>query len=172
MRKEQAEDGESVEQAVFCMNGGESETSYAKNSDLQRAVMFSAGHILKESVIDIFNIFSSSKCLAIADLGCGTGPNALLAVSDIVNIVCRTRDDMGHKSPNSFLLFLNDLPSNDFNTIFRTLAGMFRRDQCFVMAVPGSFQGRLFPCKSLHFVHSSYCLHWLSQVSPFLRICI
>ncbi|CAM8915928.1 unnamed protein product [Rhodiola kirilowii] len=162
----EAEDGEKVEQ-VLCMNGGESETSYAKNSNLQRAVMFSARHILKESVIDVFNIFSSSKCLAVADLGCGTGPNALLAVSNIVNIVCRTRDDMGHKSPNSFLLFLNDLPSNDFNTIFKSLAGFngfFRRDQCFVMAVPGSFHGRLFPCKSLNFVHSSYCLHWLSQV--------
>ncbi|CAM8878759.1 unnamed protein product [Rhodiola kirilowii] len=131
-----AEDGEKVEQ-VLCMKGGESEASYAKNSDLQRADMFSARHILKESVIDVFNICSSSKCLAVADLGCATGPNALLAISDIVNIVCKTRDDMGHKSPNSFLLFLNDLPSNDFNTIFRSLAdfdGLFGRDQCFVMA--------------------------------------
>ncbi|CAN1805461.1 Salicylate carboxymethyltransferase, partial [Linum perenne] len=29
--------------------------------------------------------------------------------------------------------------------------------------VPGSFYGRLFPEGSLHLVHSSYSLHWLSQ---------
>ncbi|CAM8914070.1 unnamed protein product [Rhodiola kirilowii] len=159
------EDGQKVEH-VLCMNGGESETSYAKNSDLQRAVMSSARHILMESTIDVCNTFSSSKCLAVADLGCGTGPNALLAISDVVNIVCRTFDDMGHESP-SFLVSLSDLPSNDFNTIFGSLAGFdgpFRRDRCFVMAVPGSFHGRLFPCKSLHIVHSSYALQFLSQV--------
>ncbi|MCL7047158.1 hypothetical protein MKW94_001458 [Papaver nudicaule] len=30
--------------------------------------------------------------------------------------------------------------------------------------MPGTFYGRLFPSNSLHFVHSSYSLHWLSQV--------
>ncbi|CAA3032622.1 SAM dependent carboxyl methyltransferase, partial [Olea europaea subsp. europaea] len=34
---------------------------------------------------------------------------------------------------------------------------------CFISCVPGSFYGRLFPKKSLHFVHSSSSLHWLSQ---------
>ncbi|OVA03328.1 SAM dependent carboxyl methyltransferase [Macleaya cordata] len=40
-----------------------------------------------------------------------------------------------------FLVFLNDLQGNDFNTIFR-----------------------LFPTDTLHFVHSSNSIHWLSQV--------
>ncbi|XP_075105112.1 salicylate carboxymethyltransferase-like isoform X1 [Nicotiana tabacum] len=35
---------------------------------------------------------------------------------------------------------------------------------CFVAGVAGSFYNRLFPSKSLHFVHSSYSLHWLSKV--------
>ncbi|KAJ0619761.1 putative methyltransferase [Helianthus annuus] len=30
--------------------------------------------------------------------------------------------------------------------------------------VPGSFYGRLFPDESLHLIHSSYSVHWLSQV--------
>jgi len=34
----------------------------------------------------------------------------------------------------------------------------------FFSGVPGSFYGRLFMKKSLHFLHSSYSLHWLSQV--------
>ncbi|XP_060181959.1 probable caffeine synthase MTL3 [Lycium barbarum] len=30
--------------------------------------------------------------------------------------------------------------------------------------MPGSFHGRLFPQNTIHLVHSSYSLHWLSQV--------
>ncbi|KAL0307798.1 UNVERIFIED_CONTAM: Salicylate carboxymethyltransferase [Sesamum angustifolium] len=36
--------------------------------------------------------------------------------------------------------------------------------QCFVYRAPGSFYGRLFAAKSLHFVHSSSSLMWLSKV--------
>ncbi|KAI7993394.1 Loganic acid O-methyltransferase [Camellia lanceoleosa] len=36
--------------------------------------------------------------------------------------------------------------------------------QYFAAAVPGSFHARLFPKASLHIVHSSYALHWLSKV--------
>ncbi|XP_069153311.1 S-adenosyl-L-methionine:benzoic acid/salicylic acid carboxyl methyltransferase 3-like isoform X2 [Solanum lycopersicum] len=32
------------------------------------------------------------------------------------------------------------------------------------LGVAGSFYTRLFPSNSLHFVHSSYSLHWLSQI--------
>ncbi|KAI3496624.1 hypothetical protein L1887_38994 [Cichorium endivia] len=35
---------------------------------------------------------------------------------------------------------------------------------CFVSAILGSFYGRLFPDESLHVVHASYVVHWLSQV--------
>jgi jasmonate O-methyltransferase len=35
---------------------------------------------------------------------------------------------------------------------------------CFFAGVPGSFYCRLFRAKSLHFVHSSYSLMWLSRV--------
>ncbi|XP_047306539.1 benzoate carboxyl methyltransferase-like, partial [Impatiens glandulifera] len=51
--------------------------------------------------------------------------------------------------------------TNDFNNIFSALP---IGSKCFVSGVPASFYGRLFASKSLHFVHSSFSLHWLSQV--------
>ncbi|XP_015868448.3 S-adenosyl-L-methionine:benzoic acid/salicylic acid carboxyl methyltransferase 1 isoform X2 [Ziziphus jujuba] len=69
-------------------------------------------------------------------------------------------------------VFLNDLPGNDFNTLFKSYKKLEEekggQDQgfgkCFISTVPGSFYGRLFPSNSLHFVHSSYSLMWLSKV--------
>lgn len=72
-----------------------------------------------------------------------------------------------------FEVALNDLFENDLNTIFKWLAPFYDKLKeekggkfvpCFISGVAGSFYGRLFRSKSLHFVHSSYCLHWTSRV--------
>uniref|UniRef100_A0A7N0T3E1 Uncharacterized protein n=1 Tax=Kalanchoe fedtschenkoi TaxID=63787 RepID=A0A7N0T3E1_KALFE len=160
-----------VEQ-VLCMKGGDGESSYAKNSDFQRTVQSTVKHILEEGIKDLYNTFLSGhnqyETLVVADLGCAMAPNALLAISNIVNIIGKSCDDSGRKSP-SFLVLLSDLPSNDFNFIFKSLGEFYalqRKEgrECFVAAAPGSFHSRLFPSKSIHFVHSSYALQWLSQV--------
>ncbi|KAK2978453.1 hypothetical protein RJ640_023711 [Escallonia rubra] len=59
-----------------------------------------------------------------------------------------------------FQVFFSDHASNDFNTLFSSLPPSRKY---FAAGVPGSFYGRLFP-RSLHLVHSSYALQWLSKV--------
>uniref|UniRef100_A0A7N0T3I2 Uncharacterized protein n=1 Tax=Kalanchoe fedtschenkoi TaxID=63787 RepID=A0A7N0T3I2_KALFE len=126
-REEDERDHNKVEQ-VLCMKGGDGETSYAKNSNLQRFVMSQASFMLEESVNELCStfLFGHNHCrtMIVADLGCTTGPNALFAVLNIINNVRKICDDLGQKSP-SFLLFLNDLPSNDFNNIFKSLSDFY-----------------------------------------------
>lgn len=117
------------------------------------------------------------ESMGIVDLGCSSGPNTLLLISEIMDVV---HSKLGSSSSSTeFRVFLNDLFSNDFNTVFMSLPAFYNElkedyfhkrsllgpsPNLFVSAVPGSFYGRLFPKKSLHLVHSSSSLHWLSQV--------
>lgn len=95
-------------------------------------------------------------------------------ISFLVDAIERKQKELRRKVPE-FQVFLNDLPGNDFNAIFQSLPEFYEKmreemggqgseSYCFIAAVPGSFYGRLFPVGSLHFVHSSYSVHWLSQV--------
>ncbi|KAJ9172750.1 hypothetical protein P3X46_015960 [Hevea brasiliensis] len=170
---------------VLRMNGGIGETSYAQNSLVQpdRLLNFTLNiyaakvismtrPITEEAITDLY-CGTFPKTLVIADLGCSSGPNTLFAVSEIIKVVEKLCGKLGRQSPE-YQVFLNDLPGNDFNTIFRSLPGFQERMKkqaeavtgpCFFNGVPGSFHGRLFPSNSLHFVHSSYSLQWLSQRS-------
>ncbi|KAJ1382870.1 SAM dependent carboxyl methyltransferase [Sesbania bispinosa] len=59
-------------------------------------------------------------------------------------------------------VFFNDLPSNDFNTLFSNLPPQQDREY-FAAGVLGSFYDRLFPECSIHFACTSYALHLLSK---------
>ncbi|CAN4122880.1 unnamed protein product [Withania somnifera] len=156
---------------VLHMNNGEGETSYAKNSNIQRKIISATNSRLKEAILNIMcNNKKVPEIIGVADLGSSSGPNTLMIVSEIIDIVDETCRKLGVSFPE-LRISLNDLPSNDFNEIFRSLPEFFQKvkqeqgaENCFVVGVPGSFYGRLFPRKSLHFVHSSSSLHWLSQV--------
>ena len=134
--------------------------------------MLKAKPILEESIIELYRS-SFPECLKLADFGCSSGPNTLLLVWEIMDIIHATCQRLNLKSP-MFQVFLNDLPGNDFNTIFRSLPSFYDKvnkekgcefGPCFIAGMPGTFYGRLFPKKFLHFVHSSYSLQWRSQVS-------
>ncbi|CAI0411126.1 unnamed protein product [Linum tenue] len=105
--------------------------------------------------------------LAIADLGCASGPNSFFLVSEVIKAAHKLSRELGHESTDQFQIFLNDLPGNDFNNIFRSIQGFKEKIMevlMFIIGVPGSFYDRLFQTDSLHFIHSSYGVHWSSQV--------
>ncbi|KAH0726245.1 hypothetical protein KY289_002232 [Solanum tuberosum] len=155
------------------MNAGNGECSYASCSTLQRKVIQEAKPVLEDAIKKMFNNitgdFPKSSCFNMADLGCSSGPNTLFTLSNIIKIVQVFCHEKSCKMPE-FQAYLNDLPDNDFNTIFKSIPSFYRNlkeavdgANCFVSGVPGTFYERLFPSKRLHLVHSSYSLHWLSQ---------
>ncbi|CAH8379485.1 unnamed protein product [Eruca vesicaria subsp. sativa] len=123
--------------------------------------------ILVKNTKEMITYLDFPECIKLADLGCSSGQNTFMVMSDIVNTInalCEERN----KNPPEIDCCLNDLPGNDFNTTFKFIT--FFKDMltskipCFVSGVPGSFYTRLFPRKSLHFIHSNYSLHYLSKV--------
>ena len=99
--------------------------------------------------------FNGEGVLRIADLGCGTGRNTLLAVDTIVRAL---QCSFGKEEMPELQVYFADLPSNDFNLLFQ----MMPARSSFAAAVCGSHFRRLFPQKTLHFCHSSASLHWIS----------
>ncbi|KAI3859640.1 hypothetical protein MKX03_031154 [Papaver bracteatum] len=167
------------------MNGGTDETSYAFNSSVQKKAFYKTKPLMEEAALDIFSKFyvcsttemtgKSTMTIGIADLGCSSGPNTLLFFSYLLNTIynkCREFDSVSPK----IVMYFNDLPGNDFNTLFKYLESFcdeLKRSKgdhgfgpCFAAGIPGTFYGRLVPRDTLHFVHSSYSIHWLSQVPP------
>ncbi|KAJ9703767.1 hypothetical protein PVL29_005170 [Vitis rotundifolia] len=132
-------------QQVICMKGGVGEGSQHSASLLGLCCT-----TLPESV-------------AIADLGCSSGPNTFCAVSEIMTIIYKRCCQLV-RSPPRFWVFSNDLPGNDFNSMRGKNGEEF--GLCHVAAVPASFYHKLVPPRTLQFVHSACSLHWLSHVPP------
>ncbi|KAI3513240.1 hypothetical protein L1887_20568 [Cichorium endivia] len=154
---------------ILHMNKGEGETSYAKNSLLQKKIMLDASSMVEAAIVNILWEVQPES-MGLADLGCSSGPNSLTLVSQIIHTVNATCHQMGRPVPE-LRVSLNDLPGNDFNRLFQLLPEVYKKvkndygiEGCYFWGLPGSFYGRLFPAQSLHFVHSSSSLHWLSQV--------
>ncbi|KAG6672951.1 hypothetical protein I3842_16G085000 [Carya illinoinensis] len=149
---------------AYRMKGGDGVHSYANNSYYQRGVIDTAKKLITDEIadkLDLKNIVLSNT-FRIADLGCSVGPNTCFIVQNIIEAVqCKCQCEGFDPQLLEFQVFFNDHTSNDFNTLF-TSAPPNR--QYYAAGVAGSFYRRLFPIDSLHFVHSSYAIHWLSRV--------
>ncbi|CAL5366156.1 unnamed protein product [Camellia sinensis] len=91
--------------------------------------------------------------LNVADLGCAAGPNTFSVISTVKECVAKNCKELNCQTPE-LQVYMNDLPGNDFNTLFKGLSefcgggggGGDKCDgvSCYVMGVPGSFHSRLF----------------------------
>ncbi|CAH2064435.1 unnamed protein product [Thlaspi arvense] len=154
---------------ALAMKGGTGEHSYATNSHYQRSVFFEIQPMVTENVREMLVQVGFPGCIKVADLGCSSGENTFLAMSEIVNTIIQSYEQKGETQPEIDCC-LNDLPENDFNTTFRLVPSFLKKlklegsGKCFLSGVPNSFYSRLFPSKSLHFGFSSLSIHWLSKV--------
>ncbi|KAI3735595.1 hypothetical protein L6452_15102 [Arctium lappa] len=149
---------------AYPMRGGDGVSSYTNNSSYQKSLSDVAMSFICEAVAEKLAVenLACGHPIRIADLGCSIGPNTFIAVENIINSVQIKYQTLTISSPPSdFQVFFNDHASNDFNTLFKTLPV---NKQYFAAGVPGSFYGRLFPRASIHVIHSSFALHWLSEV--------
>ncbi|CAN6995287.1 unnamed protein product, partial [Brassica oleracea var. botrytis] len=153
--------------SALCMNGGDGDKSYSANSLITRRVLSMTKPVLVKNTKEMFANLDFPESVKVADFGCSSGQNTFLVMSEIVdaiNFLCQERNQ---KQPE-IECCLNDLPSNDFNAVFKLIA-LFKKKvtsegSCFISGVPGSFYSRLFPRNSLHLVHSVYSIHFLSKV--------
>ncbi|KAK9131027.1 hypothetical protein Sjap_011514 [Stephania japonica] len=104
---------------VLHMNGGEGDVSYASNSKFQRAIITMVKPNLEETILNLIDdkAFLESGVLHIADLGCSSG-HSLSVIYHILKTITAACQQL-HCKPPEFQVSLNDLPGNDFNTIFR-----------------------------------------------------
>lgn len=167
----------------IAMQGGSGDTSYVKNSWQQRHIVSEVEAELWEAVRGLPRAPSLAPgewALRVADLGCATGSNTVSAVDKTVRNVRALLEARGAEVPPQVHAFFNDLPHNDFNTLFRGFApyagppadavdavavGTGDCRNYFVAGVPGSFHGSLFPTASLHACTCFIALHFLTQVT-------
>lgn len=167
---------------IISMNGGDGECSYNRMSVVQEYALHGLQPFFSEAVHqmtlphqpqhqnDQNQLHEGIPCLRLADFGSSTGRNAFLYMEFLVS---RIRQEYKHRNLHmpEVQVFFNDLPGNDFNSMFGLLPPIKHEDgesgrirDYFAAGVPGSFYGRLFPKESLHFAVSLHCLHWISQV--------
>ncbi|KAH9793737.1 Jasmonate O-methyltransferase [Citrus sinensis] len=154
-----------VEQ-ILHMNGGEGENSYANNSLTQKEAIVKAKPLLEQSLNDLYcNGFPD--CITVADMGCSSGPNALLPTWEAIDSLDKICNRLNRKPP-VLHSFLNDLPGSDFNTVFKSLPSFYER----LRTEKGHEFGSCFMPKepmSEFDIHRAYFDQFKSDFSAFLK---
>ncbi|XP_024370184.1 indole-3-acetate O-methyltransferase 1 [Physcomitrium patens] len=144
------------------MQGGDGEGSYSRNSGmLQGGTLRTIGHNLADEISQLGTLTEVGP-VRVADFGCSSGANALEWADLCASSIVRNYHQMKSVPAPEIQHFFSDLPSNDFNSLFRELVESKR--PYFAAAAPGSFHGRLFPQHSIQIAISIWSLHWMSKI--------
>lgn len=174
---------------VLHMKGGTGHESYHEFSrTLQSCLNEFYWPRLSDAIASKLNIIrrgaSSSTATAIADFGCSCAWSTIN--STCYTVRCLRGLFAANSLPQPFIqAFFNDLPSNDFNTLFTNLSSLPRPALDFSeesrkndenptldflpCGVPGSFYSRIFPPSYLHTALCTLALHNLSRVGSSSR---
>ncbi|CAM0913234.1 unnamed protein product [Alopecurus aequalis] len=163
------------------MATGNGDNSYATNSRLQEKAILETRPVFCKAVEEAYMSLSPRpSTMVVADLSCSSGPNTLLVVSEVIGTIhaYNQKSKEFARGDVEVQFFLNDLPGNDFNLVFRSLEhfqnpgyGGTEAPPYYVAGLPGSYYGKLFPSRSVHLFHSSYSLMWRSKVPSELSSC-
>ena len=99
-------------------------TVYEFCNNVQRKVVVKSKPI-ERAVESLFteNPSLQFQVLNAADLGCSSGPNSFSVMSTVIESVeNKCRELNKHCKIPEFQFYLNDLPGNDFNTVFKGLS--------------------------------------------------
>ncbi|KAJ1265546.1 hypothetical protein BS78_08G084000 [Paspalum vaginatum] len=140
----------------FHMAEGEGDMSYSSNSRRQEIVTRETKPMVENAIKEVYMALLP-KTMIIADLGCSAGPNTLMFISSVIGAIADQSKSSGD-GPVELQFFLNDLPGNDFNELFR-LIHKFKRlgttDEMahvpplyYISGLPESYYNRLFPRES------------------------
>jgi hypothetical protein len=136
---------------------------YNRSSTVQAAGQSPALPLL-ERAAEAVSIDASSEAIVVADYGASEGHNSLAPMAAAIRAL-RTR--VGAERPISVVH--DDLPTSDFNTLFRTLAedpaSYLRGDPAtFASAVGRSFYEQVLPADSVTLGWSAWAVQWLSRI--------
>ncbi|KAG6466359.1 anthranilate O-methyltransferase 1-like [Zingiber officinale] len=162
---------------VLHMAGGSGETSYAANSKFQEKSLRMIMPMMDLAIEEVCKSLPTERSMVVVDLGCSTGSNTFLVVSEVLKVVgnaVAVRNTTNDPLPLEIQFYLNDLPGNDFNQVFRSL-DQFKQQvkeqmisslvpYYYIAGLPGTFHGRLLPHQSVHFFNSSMSVQFLSQM--------
>jgi gibberellin A4 carboxyl methyltransferase len=134
---------------------------YDRNSNAQLVSIQLVSDWIAGAVAEL-TLPPESKPITVLDLGSSEGRNATLAMATVVEAVRRRR-------PNQPIqIFYSDLPSNNFNGLFRNLQEASRagspQAEVYSFATGGSFYGQLVPSGTVHFATTFTSLLWLDQL--------
>ncbi|CAF1206730.1 unnamed protein product [Rotaria sordida] len=128
--------------------------SYNSNSVPQLNVIQSSIPFIQKA-IDVLDIVPSFFPIMIADFGSSHGANSNYAMKIIINYIKQIK-----QTNQSFLIIHNDLPTNDWISLFDSL----NEDKTYFGLANGrSFYEQCLPTNSLTIAYSSMSIHWLSR---------